>query len=77
MEEDLDIIPGAKGNTLDPTVRPEYDNKNAKMIIDATVPLEYAYPARCSVPNHAKEAILSRWDELIDQTSLRQYRELE
>ena len=77
IEEDLDIIPGAKGNTLDPTVRPGYDNKNAKMIIDATVPLEYAYPARCSVPDSAKEEILSRWDELIDQTSLKRYRELE
>ena len=77
VPDDVDIIPGAKGNTLDPTVKPGFDNKNAKMIFDATIPFEYAYPARCSVPVSAKEDILSRWDDLVDNDSLKKYRELE
>lgn len=76
VDEDIDIIKGAKGNTLDPTVKPGYDVKNSKMIVDATVPLEYPYPSRVQVPDDVKADIDEEWDAFVDEEQLKQYRNL-
>ncbi len=52
-DQDVDIIKNVKGNTLDPS---QTDNiMTAKMIIDATKPVQRPYEARVSVPKTAME----------------------
>ncbi|MFQ5682564.1 MAG: UbiD family decarboxylase [Candidatus Binatia bacterium] len=52
-DQDLDIIKNVKGNTLDPS---QTDNiMTAKMIIDATRPVQRPYEARVAVPKAAME----------------------
>jgi UbiD family decarboxylase len=52
-DQDVDIIKNVKGNTLDPS---QTDNiMTAKMIIDATRPVQRPYEARVSVPKTALE----------------------
>ncbi len=47
-DQDVDIIKNVKGNTLDPS---QTDNiMTAKMIIDATKPVQRPYEARVAVP---------------------------
>jgi 2,5-furandicarboxylate decarboxylase 1 len=54
-DQDVDIIKNVKGNTLDPS---QTDNiMTAKMIIDATKPVQRPYEARVSVPKAAMEKI--------------------
>jgi len=52
-DQDIDIIKNVKGNTLDPS---QTDNiMTAKMIIDATKPVQRPYEARVAVPKTAME----------------------
>jgi 2,5-furandicarboxylate decarboxylase 1 len=52
-DQDVDIIKNVKGNTLDPS---QTDNiMTAKMIIDATKPVQRPYEARVAVPKAAME----------------------
>jgi len=52
-DQDIDIIKNVKGNTLDPS---QTDNiMTAKMIIDATRPLQRPFEARVEVPKTAME----------------------
>jgi UbiD family decarboxylase len=52
-DQDVDIIKNVKGNTLDPS---QTDNiMTAKMIIDATKPVQGPYGARVAVPKTAME----------------------
>jgi 2,5-furandicarboxylate decarboxylase 1 len=52
-DHDVDIIKNVKGNTLDPS---QTDNiMTAKMIIDATKPVQRPYEARVAVPKTAME----------------------
>ena len=52
-DQDVDIIKNVKGNTLDPS---QTDNiMTAKMIIDATKPVQRPYEARVAVPKTAME----------------------
>ena len=47
-DQDVDVIKNVKGNTLDPS---QTDNiMTAKMIIDATKPVQRPYEARVAVP---------------------------
>ena len=50
-DQDIDIIKNAKGNTLDPSQTD--DIMTAKMIIDATVPVQKPFAARVQVPKEA------------------------
>jgi UbiD family decarboxylase len=50
-DQDVDIIKNVKGNTLDPSQTD--DIMTAKMIIDATRPLQRPFAARVEVPKHA------------------------
>jgi hypothetical protein len=63
-----------KNNTLDPTIAPGYDVKGPKMIIDATVPLEYAYAARVNVPEDAKAVVENNPSEWINESDMESYR---
>ena len=76
FDQDIDIIPGAKNNTLDPTIAPGYDVKGPKMIIDATQPLEYAYAARVNVPDDIKAVVEDNPAEWINESDLQSYRSL-
>ena len=52
-DQDVDIIKNVKGNTLDPS---QSDNiMTAKMIIDATRPVQRPFEARVEVPKSAME----------------------
>jgi 2,5-furandicarboxylate decarboxylase 1 len=52
-DQDVDVIRNVKGNTLDPS---QTDNiMTAKMIIDATKPVQRPYEARVAVPKTAME----------------------
>ena len=52
-DQDVDVIKNVKGNTLDPS---QTDNvMTAKMIIDATKPVQRPYEARVAVPKAAME----------------------
>jgi 2,5-furandicarboxylate decarboxylase 1 len=52
-DQDVDVIKNVKGNTLDPS---QTDNiMTAKMIIDATKPVQRPYEARVAVPKTAME----------------------
>ena len=52
-DQDVDIIKNVKGNTLDPS---QTDNiMTAKMIIDATKPVQRPYEARVAVPKAAMD----------------------
>ena len=52
-DQDVDIIKNVKGNTLDPS---QTDNiMTAKMIIDATKPVQRPFGARVAVPKAALE----------------------
>lgn len=54
-DQDVDIIKNVKGNTLDPS---QTDNiMTAKMIIDATRPLQRPFEARVALPKAAMEKI--------------------
>jgi 2,5-furandicarboxylate decarboxylase 1 len=50
-DQDVDIIKNAKGNTLDPSQTD--DIMTAKMMIDATRPVQRPYSARVQVPKEA------------------------
>ena len=50
-DQDVDIIKNAKGNTLDPSQTD--DIMTAKMIIDATRPIQRPFAARVEVPKEA------------------------
>jgi UbiD family decarboxylase len=52
-DQDVDIIKNVKGNTLDPSQTD--DIMTAKMIIDATRPLQRPFAARVEVPKQALE----------------------
>ncbi|RQG87924.1 UbiD family decarboxylase [Natrarchaeobius halalkaliphilus] len=52
-DEDIDIINGVKGNTLDPSVRGEV--ATSKIIIDATKPVDEQYPPVLDIPEDALE----------------------
>lgn len=54
-DQDIDVIRNAKGNTLDPSQTD--DIMTAKMIIDATRPLNRPYEARLEVPKDAMTRI--------------------
>lgn len=54
-DQDVDVIKNAKGNTLDPSQTD--DIMSAKMIIDATRPVQRPYAARLMVPGAAMERI--------------------
>jgi 3-polyprenyl-4-hydroxybenzoate decarboxylase len=52
-DQDVDVIKNVKGNTLDPS---QTDNiMTAKMIIDATRPVQRPFEARVAVPRAAME----------------------
>ena len=48
----VDIIKSVKGNSLDPSVRPE-DLASDKLLIDATMPVANLFSARVRVPAEA------------------------
>jgi 2,5-furandicarboxylate decarboxylase 1 len=50
-DQDIDIIKNAKGNTLDPSQTD--DIMTAKMIIDATLPVQKPFASRVQVPKEA------------------------
>ncbi|MDP2730900.1 MAG: UbiD family decarboxylase [Dehalococcoidales bacterium] len=54
-DEDIDILKKIKGNTLDPSLKGEI--LTAKMIIDATRPIDRPYAARVNVPQEAVNAV--------------------
>jgi UbiD family decarboxylase len=59
-DEDVDIIKNVKGNTLDPSQRD--DIMGAKMIIDATKPLNRPFEARIQIPAEAMRRVeLANW----------------
>ena len=66
-DQDVDIIKNVKGNTLDPS---QTDNiMTAKMIIDATKPVQRPYEARVAVPKAAMEK--TRLEDFIPRAGLR------
>ena len=54
-DQDVDIIRNVKGNTLDPSQTD--DIMGAKMIVDATRPVQRPFPERIRVPDEAMERI--------------------
>ncbi|MQA84114.1 MAG: UbiD family decarboxylase [Streptosporangiales bacterium] len=54
-DQDVDIIKNVKGNTLDPSQTD--DIMGAKMIIDATRPIQRPFPERIRVPDEAMDRI--------------------
>lgn len=65
-DQDVDIIKNVKGNTLDPS---QTDNiMTAKMIIDATRPLQRPFAARVEVPKAAMEK--TRLEDFIARATL-------
>jgi 2,5-furandicarboxylate decarboxylase 1 len=65
-DQDVDIIKNVKGNTLDPS---QSDNiMTAKMIIDATRPVERPFEARVEVPKSAMEH--TRLEEFIPRATI-------
>ena len=65
-DQDVDVIKNVKGNTLDPS---QTDNiMTAKMIIDATKPVQRPYEARVAVPKTAMEK--TRLEEFIPRAVL-------
>jgi UbiD family decarboxylase len=63
-DEDVDIIKNVKGNVLDPSLKGNI--LTAKMIIDATRPVERPFAARVQVPSEA----LERTRELLKQKGI-------
>lgn len=65
-DQDVDIIKNVKGNTLDPSQTD--DIMTAKMIIDATRPLQRPFAARVEVPKEAMAK--TRLENFIPRTQL-------
>ncbi|HXG52723.1 MAG TPA: UbiD family decarboxylase [candidate division Zixibacteria bacterium] len=72
-DQDVDIIRNVKGNLLDPSQADEI--MTAKMIVDATRPVQKPYAARVEVPKEAMARIRpERWIDPDDRERLRRSR---
>ena len=65
-DQDVDIIKNVKGNTLDPSQTD--DIMTAKMIIDATRPVQRPFAARVEVPREALSRV--RLEDFISRADL-------